>query len=272
MRYKDFLIKLEGCVERHAPLKKLKNKELKVHNKPWITPLILNKIKHRDSIFARSKADPDNVNLRTNYKKFRNAIIRDIKLSKRNYYSNYFDSCKNNMKKTWKGINELISSRFHNSNINHLNVNEEVITDSTLIANAFNDFFVNVGPNTEKSIPKCPKSPLSFMGSRIENDFMITPTSNQELMILLLQLDESKSSDIPINLLKTAAPIIVPQLVELFNLSFSNGQFPNLMKLAKVVPIFKTGSTSDVNNYRPISLLPIFSKLIEKLMHNIHSL
>ena len=89
-------------------------------------------------------------------------------------------------------------------------------------------------------------------------------------MTLLLSLDDNKSSgpsDIPIKILKIAAPIIVPQLVKVFNLSFENGVFPDLMKLAKVIPIFKSGSKLLVTNYRPISLLSVFSKNFEKLVH-----
>ena len=114
-------------------------------------------------------------------------------------------------------------------------------------------------------------SPKSFLKSRIESTFKLKLTSSQEIMILLLQLDDTKStgpSNLPIKLLKTAAPIIVPHLVSIYNLSFSTGTFPSLMKLAKVIPIFKSGTKFDTNNYRPISLLPIFSKLLEKLMHN----
>ena len=89
-------------------------------------------------------------------------------------------------------------------------------------------------------------------------------------MTILLLLDDNKSSgpsDIPIKILKIAAPIIIPQLVSIFNLSFKNGVFPDLMKLAKVIPIFKSGSKLLVTNYRPISLLSVFSKIFEKLAH-----
>ena len=109
-RYKDLLTRLEGCVQRHAPLKKLKKKELKLQNKPWITTNILKKIKHRNTIFAIIKHEPENDHLKKVYKRFRNVIKRDIIASKKQYYSNYFDECKNNMKKTWKGINELITN------------------------------------------------------------------------------------------------------------------------------------------------------------------
>ena len=145
------------------------------------------------------------------------------------------------MKKTWKGINELINSRNSDLHINHLTINNKIITNPEHIANAMNDFFVNVGSTTEKTIPRSPQSPLSFLKSRIEPNFTITPTSNQEVMMLLLKLDDNKSagpSNIPIKLLKVAARIIVPQLVSIFNLSFTTGIFPDFMKLAKVIPIF----------------------------------
>ena len=108
------------------------------------------------------------------------------------------------------------------------------------------------------------------MGERIVNNFEITPTNIQEIMIFILQLDDSKSTgpdNLPVNLIKIAAPIIAPVIVSIFNLSFALGQFPNLMKLAKVIPIFKADLTIEFNNYRPISLLAILSKILEKLMH-----
>ena len=83
-------------------------------------------------------------------------------------------------------------------------------------------------------------------------------------MILMLQLDDKKSPgphDIPINILKMAAPIIVPLPVNEYNLSFKSGVFPDQMKLAKVIPLFKAGSKLLLSNYRPIC-----SKLFEKIV------
>ena len=72
-------------------------------------------------------------------------------------------------------------------------------------------------------------------------------------------------SSIPVKLLKIALPVIINPLCKLINHSFITGIFPDAVKISKVIPIFKAGSTQD--NYRPISLLSIFSKIIEKLMH-----
>ena len=121
----------------------------------------------------------------------------------------------------------------------------------------------------DKEIPKTPISPLSYLKSRIDEDFKFKPTTNAEVMLLLLKLDDSKSrpEDIPSSVLKIAAPIIVPHLVSIFNVSLQKGIFPSQLKLAKVIPIFKDGSKLLVSNYRPISLLPVLSKIFEKIVH-----
>ena len=74
-------------------------------------------------------------------------------------------------------------------------------------------------------------------------------------------------NSIPLKLLKLIPDLIITPLCRLINESFTSGKFPDLFKIVKVIPIHKGGSTQDMNNYRPISLLSIFDKIIEKLMH-----
>ena len=261
---------LTSCVDKHLPRKKLTKREIKMKSKPWINSVILRKIKHRNDLFCRKKADPDNNYLKSAYNRFRNSVNRDIKTSKQKYYNSYFENCQNNIKKTWKGINELISSIAKSPvKVNQIKSNDTLIDDPTMIANSFNNFFVNVGPNLDKEIPKTPISPLSYLKSRVVEDFVFSLTCNAEVMMLILKLDDSKSGPdtVPTNVFKIAAPIIVPHLVSIFNLSLQSGIFPDPLKLAKVIPIFKAGSKLLVTNYRPISLLPILSKIFEKIVH-----
>ena len=89
-------------------------------------------------------------------------------------------------------------------------------------------------------------------------------------MTQILKLDDTKSSgpnSIPVKLLKISAPVIALHLVTIINKSFNLGIFPNDLKIAKVIPIFKSGSKADINNFRPISLLSTFSKIFGKLVH-----
>ena len=122
----------------------------------------------------------------------------------------------------------------------------------------------------KKTILKSGKCPTSHLKNRINTDFIIAHTSNEELMNIILLLDENKSSgpaSILVKLLKIALPAIINPLCKLINHYFITGIFPDAVKITKVIPILKAGSTQDVNNYRSISLLSIFSKIIEKLMH-----
>ena len=155
------------------------------------------------------------------------------------------------------------------TNISQIKVNGKEINDPKKIGNTFNNFFANVGPNTDKTIPKPFKSPSSYLKNRINFHFVIALTSEDEILKIIQSLDDSKSSgpsSIPIKLLKRAAPCLLP-LCKLINLSFTTGIFPDAIKVAKVIPIFKSGFSDDMNNYIPISLLSVFSKLIEKIMH-----
>ena len=268
--FSDLLDKYEACVKRHMPLKKVNKKGKKLENKPWLTKDILKKIKTRNNLFANKKKDPNNEYLKSAYNRFRNSVNNDIKQSKKAYYGQYFENCKNNMKKTWKGINDLIRSNNKSTKVNYILQNNQSITEPKIMANAFNNFFANVGPTIDKEIPKTPISPLSFLRNLVFNDFTFKETTISEVMTIVLKLDVTKSSGpsmVPINILRISAPILVPHLVKIFNLSFSTGIFPNLMKLAKVIPIFKAGSKFLVNNYRPISLLSVFSKIFEKIVH-----
>ena len=266
----DLNWRYESCVLRHNKFRKLTKKENKSKQKPWISPAILVKINHRNELFRRKKLDPENIHLKQVYNKFRNSVNRDIRKSKEKYYVNYFENCKNNMKKTWKGINELMSSGKKSSKITQIEHNKELITDSKKIVDTFNNFFANVGPEVDKSIPKTPISPSSFLRNRVSTNFKFRPTNIKEVMTIVLSLDERKSpgpSDIPIKFLRIAAPIIVPHLVRIYNLSLEKGIFPDPLKLAKIIAIFKAGSKLSVTNYRPISLLSVFSKIFEKIVH-----
>ena len=133
-----------------------------------------------------------------------------------------------------------------------------------------NDFFVNVGPSVDKNIPKINHiTPEKYLKDRNQFNFIIMHISNEEVLNLIQSLPNKGTgpTSIPLMMLKDVADIIVVPLCHIINVSFSTGVFPDLLKVAKVLPLHKGGSTLDPNNFRPISLLSIFDKIIEKLMH-----
>ena len=105
---------------------------------------------------------------------------------------------------------------------------------------------------------------------QIVNSFFLTPINHEELESLIKEMNTSKSIgpySIPTNILKISCSVLSEPLVKLINFSFPEGTFPNLLKLANTIPIFKKGYNLDYNNYSPISLISNIGKLIEKIVH-----
>ena len=127
-----------------------------------------------------------------------------------------------------------------------------------------------VGPNTEKSIPVNPKTkPEQYLKNRNQLNFLIAHISIEEVLDIINQLENKSTGpqSIPIKLLKLIPDLILIPLCRIINQSFQTGVFPDALKISEVIPIHKGGSTEERNNYRPISLLSIFDKIIEKIMH-----
>ena len=97
--FDDFLWKLDGCVERHAPVKKIKPKEIKLKAKPWINHKLFHTIKMKNKLFERKKRQPNNENVKILYNLFRNKVNRELSKSKKSY-ATYFENHCNNIKKT----------------------------------------------------------------------------------------------------------------------------------------------------------------------------
>ena len=145
------------------------------------------------------------------------------------------------------------------------------IKDIKAIANEFNNFFSSIGSNLASAVPATNVTCEHYLDKPQVSSFLLSPTSAMEIENIITSLNPSKACgpySIPIVLLKTLRNVISYPLEVLFNFSFTSGTVPDQFKIARVTPIHKKGSVFDVSNYRPISLLSIFNKIIEKLMYN----
>ena len=223
----------------------------------------MKQIKLRNKIFERKKRQPENENIQIVFKQLRNRINREISKAKIKYYTQYFDEYKNNTKKIWEGIRKIVNLKV-SQKTSQLHIDGKIIDDDKDIATSFNTFFSIVGPTTEENIPKVPNIPPS---NRIT--FVIAHVSMEEVIdvINLLQNKSSGPCSIPFKLLMLTPDLLIIPLAHIINMSFNTGVYPDLLKIVKVIPIHKGGSTQEVNNFRPISLLSIFDKIMEKIMH-----
>ena len=145
---------------------------------------------------------------------------------------------------------------------------DQIATAHKQSAELFNNFFVDIGNNLTNNIKSASK-PTSFFKNRVPSSFVLFSTTAVETSQEITRLKVKKSTsydEIPSFFLKTAANVIAPYLALLIDFMFTNEVFPDSLKIAKVVPIYKSGSKSQVQNYRPIALLSPFSKVIEKLL------
>ena len=145
------------------------------------------------------------------------------------------------------------------------------MNDSLQITNYFNDYFVNVANNLVSDLPQTSHSFQTFMQSPTLSTLYLYPTSLTEIKKLISNLQPKKSTgidEIPSTILKSTPDNILIALTHVFNLSLACGEFISDFKTAKVAPIHKKGSVTNVCNYRPISLLCSMSKILEKLIYN----
>ena len=93
--------------------------------------------------------------------------------------------------------------------------------------------------------------------------------SKEEVLTEIKMLDVSKAiqeSDIPVKIIKANENFFAEAICFYFTKSLENGKFPNCLKLANITPVFKKDSRTSKNNYRPVSILPVFSKIFERLL------
>ena len=150
-------------------------------------------------------------------------------------------------------------------------VDEECLTKSSEIADSMNDYFCNIGSKLSSKIPNLGNPLLNGDYSINEKHarFHFQTIRPDELSKIMNKFKTSQSSGIDgisCSFLKIAMPVLAPSLCSIFNMSISRGCFPGNWKIARVSPIYKDGSTEDRSNYRPISVLPVVSRLFEKIV------
>jgi hypothetical protein len=258
-----------------APFRRLTKKELSTQLKPWINHDILQAMKVRDNLLKDYIKETDlqgRTEAHVKYKKQRNEVVGMMKRSKRLYYSNYFLQNKHNTRKTWDGITSILKQNRKSKSRPALVVdkNGRVAKEPISIASAFNSHFSLIGKSLDASIPNSQNNFMTYMPPRAAQSMFLKPTDANEVIELINTLSASKACgpcSIPTNLLKIGSSILAAPISHMINQSFSQGVFPSIFKVSKIIPIYKSGSTELCNNYRPISLLSNLSQILEKAMH-----
>ena len=149
-------------------------------------------------------------------------------------------------------------------------LNNRNIFEQKTIANSFNEYFVNVGLKQACEIPQSQRSFEMYL-KESDSFFEEVTLSDEERKTAFFCLKSGKSpgfAEINYGIVKQNFNSLLAPLKYIFNLSLKSGTFPEKMKIAQVTPVFKSGNTSLMTNYQPISALPCFSKMLERIMYN----
>ena len=146
--------------------------------------------------------------------------------------------------------------------------NDTSTTDKQLIVQHWNKYFCNVGAELEQNIPHSNKHFREFLNNHNEHSMFLYPVTETEIKDIAMSLKPKSSNDCYELSMKTLQKVIcciTKPLEFIFNKSLLEGIFPQKLKVAKILPFYKTGNINEPSNYRPIALLPQFSKILEKI-------
>jgi hypothetical protein len=216
---------------------------------------------------AVSEPSPFNID---KYKTYKTAYQRTLRAAKKLHFARILNENASNPKKTWETLNEILGKSKGTKSVSHLNINGVVERDETTIANRFNTFFTNVGKEISNSVPNVEAKPENFVGYDCLVPDMNLGNTTPEHVISIIKKSKPKNScdsqGVSNKMIKFIGYEIAAPLAHIFNLSLTSGVFPNKLKQARVIPIFKSGDQLDCDNYMPISLISAISKILEKIV------
>ena len=234
------------------------------------------------------------------YAKQRNCCINLLRRTKKKYFANINISSITDNKKFWKIVKPLFSDKISHKGIIDLAVNDTILSDDQVVADTFNNYFNNIVKNLLTMINKnYPKEIASSVNlnlldpvesafvkfknhpslnairdkiSKLDSpNFYFEHTSFDQTLKELEKLDPKKTSqmnDILVKVIKENKDIVAFFIHHNFGNSLSSSTFPTALKYADVKPVFKKDGKSNKENFRPISILPILSKVYKRLIYN----
>ena len=212
-----------------------------------------------------------------NYSQAKNKTTNLIRKSKRKYFREKIDENKGNSRGIWKASRTLSGTIKSPVDIKELITENGIVSDKTSIANTLNHYFTNVveqiSEGNDYSDEYDDSKLRSFVLSRLSADatFTIPEITIEQITEIILKISNNKETGhdgISVRVIKEILPAFVSRLCGIINLSITTNVFPEKWKIAQVTPLHKGGVRNDINNYRPISILPTLSKILKKHVAN----
>ena len=267
--YDKFIERFTMLYDECIPMKKCFVNRRKDPLSPWISKGLLKSINKKNKLYKQYLQTPTNKNIQK-FKTYKNKLNVLIRKSKRMHFFKKFENSKNDMRKTWKEINIIIGKNKKKLPQNKFKDDTgTTITNTQDICNNFNSFFVNVGPKLASDIKNTGKNYYDYLQDMRPTSMFMKPIVESDIMKIIDKFKQNKSAghdDIGNFIIKKVGRDIIKPITSIFNLSLSTGVVPHKLKVAKVIPIYKKADPEVFSNYRPVSLLSCFSKIMERLV------
>ncbi len=267
---KEFYAIFKPLLNKSCPLKLPKPNKQYTPIKDWMSKEILAERRKKLGFWKewqRTQQPKD----RDAFKTQKNHVNSLIRKAQKKYLDEKIQENYANGRKLWEIVNAFINRKQKIGNsIDYIISHDEKITNRKKIAQEFNDFFSTVGSTLAK---KMEHRDIDTLLPETKHTKMTFETVTEESVLKIVQGLKNKHStgfdDISNKLLKEIMPEVLKPLTHVINMAIEKKEFPNELKIAKVVPIFKNkGENADTGSYRPISLLPTISKVLEKIMNH----
>ena len=267
---------IQNASKKCLPAKYVRYDKYRHKKNGWITQGILKSIKFRDKMYitlrAMSITNPDYERYKVNLQTYNKILRKNIRLAKKTFYHQCFFKFKNDIKSIWTTIKQIINKSCKGNDFpDHFLINGSQENKPQVIANAFNKYFIEIGPKLARAItPPHNKSYKDFLTHPTSKEFKFINVNEEEVKKVIENLKPKSSSGvdgISNKLLKLSKDIIAAPYALIINQSFTTGIYPDKLKIGKVLPIYKKEENYLFDNYRPVSLLPSLSKIIEKVIY-----
>lgn len=235
--------------------------------KPWMTAGVLRCIRNRNVLQRKLKLDPENQTLKVTYKRYRNFCTKIIRKLKRDYDRSQLENAIKNPKKLWNIINNITQRRTPKSQNQEL-LKIEPTPEQSL--DKVNTYFATIGELLAQNISTPRAETGSDASMPLVTSFVLLSTDPGEVhtIVMSMKTDSAPGWDkIPVRFVKLANKEIVPILVHLINRCFECGIFPAALKQTIITPVHKSGEKKEPSNFRPISVISVVAKILEKLIN-----
>ncbi len=265
---------LKDSVNECMPTKVVKFNKKKHKRNPWITFGIIQSINQRNKIYKKLKQTNVESNAyhmqKLTFNHYKNTLRKTIARAKKSYFNNLFDRYKHDLKKTWSIISETLNKSKRSLIPESMTINGADCCNIDIIVNQFNTFFSTITEQNNVNLDTHEESSFSdYLTENIQSNFQFSIITDDMTKNIISNMKDSHSrghDGINTELLKLIRSDICSSITVIVNQCLTTGIFPNKLKIAKVIPIHKKNSRKLVSNYRPISVLPVVSKVFETVI------